>query len=119
MIGELRLERQDSDFVRQDRFFSDGPANKRLIQLEDLTYSSAIACCLKGFTSPSRRGCEWDSWPERKRQDHAAAPVARRYRAHARGNPQGGLLADRVLDQNRVLDPDISLRRALRRTAIP
>jgi len=53
-------------------------------------------------------------WPEWERQDHAAAPVARRHCTIA-AKSQGGLLRIVYFDQNRVLDPTLACAARWRR----
>ena len=50
---------------------------------------------------------------ERKRQDHTASFAAGRHSADSRRNQRADSLRIVYFDQNRELDPDISLRRAL------
>ena len=108
-------ERQNPHRHRQNRFFRDGPANqapdragrRHLRHRRPHTYSTE-------FISPLRQECAWDSWA----RTAAAKPLCFACCA-ATSQPTRGEIrrADSLrivyFDQNRELDPDISLRRAL------
>ena len=115
LIGELadvnarnRTATAGIDFSATDR------QTKRLVELEDVQYGFARAHAFRGpELYPHRGNARWPGGPQRQRQNHAAAAAARRDRTARRRDQARRALRIVYFDQNRNLEPDVTLRRAL------